>query len=382
MRFVPVASGKGGVGKSLVAANLAIVLSRMGYKTVLVDLDMGGSNLHLILGLRNIRSGLGTYLSDKNVQFDDIVVETDYYGMRFVPGDAEIPGMANLSVMQKRNLIKQLRGIEADYVVVDLGAGTHLNTLDFFLISQRGLVVTTPTPTATVNAYLFIKNLVFRLAATSTKAKSRARAYFDELKSNSASLRTIYIPQLLSTIADLDPESHGAIVDSLSRLRPRIILNMLDDPKDSEKALRLRRSCGQYLDLDLEHLGIIYRDELQDVALGSGLPIVVYKRDALLSQAIHRIAEKVAASSDDDEEVENSRWENVSASFEDAETEAAADFEVKMDYVEELMHTGALSTGDLVETIKQQQLEIKHLRRELALYKSKLVKAMKAGFKP
>ena len=53
-----------------------------------------------------------------------------------------------------------------------------------------------------------------------------------------------------------------------------------------------------------------------------------------------------------------------------------------MDYVEELMHTGALSTGDLVETIKQQQLEMKHLRRELALYKSKLVKAIKAGYQP
>ncbi len=381
MRFLPIASGKGGVGKSLVAANLAIGLSRMGHKTILVDLDMGGSNLHMILGLRNLRGGLGTFLSDKGNDFGSIVVSTDYSGLRFVPGDAEIPGMANLQVTQKRSLIKQLRNLDADYVVLDLGAGTHLNTLDFFLVSNRGIIVTTPTPTATVNAYLFLKNLIFRLITTSTKAKSSARGYLDELKHNSGTLRSIYIPQLVSKIGEIDPESHGAVTEALGRLRPRIVLNMLEDPKDAEKALRLRRSCQQYLGLDLEHLGIIYRDELQDTALGAGLPIVVYKPDSLLSQAVFRIGDKVLASPEE-EEADEGRWESVAASFEEAGTEAEADFEAKMDYVEELMHTGALSTGDLIETIKQQQLEMKHLRRELALYKSKLVKAIKAGFQP
>lgn len=380
MRFLPVASGKGGVGKSLVAANLAIALSRMGHRTVLADLDMGGSNLHMILGLRNLKGGLGTFLSDKGAEFADIILQTDYSGLRFVPGDAEIPGMATLAVTQKRSLIKQLRNLDADYVVLDLGAGTHLNTLDFFLISNRGIVVTTPTPTATVNAYLFVKNLVFRLIQTSTKAKSKARGYLDELKHNSASLRSVYIPQLVAKIGEIDPDSHSAVVQALENLRPRIVLNMLEDPKDAEKALRLRRSCQQYLGLDLEHLGIVYRDELQDVALGAGLPIVVYKPDSLLSQAVFRVGDKILASPE--EEADTGRLESVSASFEEAETEAEADFEVKMDYVEELMHSGALSTGDLVETIKQQQLEMKHLRRELALYKSKLVKAIKAGFKP
>ncbi|MFP4431478.1 MAG: P-loop NTPase [Spirochaetota bacterium] len=380
MRFLPVASGKGGVGKSLLAANLAIALSRMGRKTILVDLDMGGSNLHMILGLRNLRGGLGTFLSDKGTDFESIVVSTDYSGLRFVPGDAEIPGMANLQVTQKRSLIKHLRNLEADDVVLDLGAGTHLNTLDFFLVSNRGIIVTTPTPTATVNAYLFMKNLIFRLITTSTKAKSRARGYLDELKHNSTTLRSIYIPQLVAKIGEIDSEAHRAVTEALERLRPRIVLNMLEDPKDAEKALRLKRSCQQYLGLDLEHLGIIYRDELQDTALGAGLPIVVYKPDSLLSQAVFRIGDKILASPE--EEADEGRWESVAASFEEAETEAEADFEAKMDYVEELMHTGALSTGDLVETIKQQQLEMKHLRRELALYKSKLVKAIKAGFQP
>jgi flagellar biosynthesis protein FlhG len=72
-------------------------------------------------------------------------------------------------------------------------------------------------------------------------------------------------------------------------------MNMIDDPKDAEMVTRLRRSTHQYLDLDLLHLGIIYRDTLQDVALSSRLPILRYKPQSVLSQAIYRIAEKMVS---------------------------------------------------------------------------------------
>ena len=55
----------------------------------------------------------------------------------------------------------------------------------------------------------------------------------------------------------------------------------------------MRRSCQQYLGYDLEHLGVIYRDEIQDIALGARLPIVLYKPQSVLSQAIYRIADKI-----------------------------------------------------------------------------------------
>ncbi|HTH13820.1 MAG TPA: P-loop NTPase, partial [Spirochaetia bacterium] len=159
MQIIPIASGKGGVGKSLVAANLAIALAQAGRRVVLADLDLGGSNLHLILGLRGIPYGIGTYFNSPEMDFDDIIIDTDVENLRFIPGDSEIPGMANLKLAQKRSLIKNLLSLpDTDVLIIDLGAGTSTNTVDFFLMASQGVIITTPTLTATLNAYFFLKN--------------------------------------------------------------------------------------------------------------------------------------------------------------------------------------------------------------------------------
>lgn len=379
MHVIPIASGKGGVGKSLLAANLAVALGEAGARVVLADLDLGGSNLHLILGMRNPPVGIGTFLTDSSIDFGDLVLDTDYQGVSFIAGDAEIPGLANIAASQKKMLLSRLGKTEADFLVLDLGAGTSYNILDFFLVAPRGVVITAPNATSMVNAYLFLKNASFRLIQTSLPRKGPGDKYLQSLKKRQEGSKRIYIPQLLSHLKAIDPEGHGAAREALRRFQPRLVMNMLDDPKDADKALRLRRSCQQYLDIDLEHLGVMYRDELQDVALGSGLPIVRYKPGSVLAQAVHRIADKLSQVRDDD--AEPLMWEQVDATYEEAEVEASADFENKMDYIEDLLHTGALTTGDLVETIKHQQYEINQLKKENALYKSKLVSAIEAGYK-
>lgn len=376
MQIVPLASGKGGVGKSLIACNLAIALGEAGKRVILADLDLGGSNLHLMLGLRRVQKGIGTFLNAGDTDFSEIVLDTDYRNVRFIPGDAEIPGLANIGSSQKRKLINRLQKLDADVLVLDLGAGTSFNILDFFLIAPTGIVVSTPTPTAMVNGYLFLKNAVFRLLSNACKRGTKGDEY---LKKHTESFQHVYVPQVSERIRNIDPKSHESFEKSFRHFQPRLVLNMLEDPKDSETANRLRRSVGQYLNIELEHLGVIYRDDLQDTALSSGLPIVRYKPNSVLAQAIYRLADKVIQIGES--ESEEGEWETPDQSFEEAEAEAHADFENKLDYVEDLLHSGALSTGDLVETIKNLQIEISHLRKENMLYKSKLVKAMQQGFK-
>ena len=243
--------------------------------------------------------------------------------------------------------------------------------MDFFLTSGRGIVVTTPTPTATVNAYLFMKNVVFRVINSAFKKNSPAFQYLDGLKKDGSALQRIYIPKLLESIKSEDPESFEAYQKGIAKFHPRLILNMLEDPRDSDKANKLRRSCQQYLDVDMEHLGVVYRDDLQDIALRSRLPILVYKPQSVLSQAIFRIADKLIQDKDDDLPV---AFEELDETYQTAEIEASVDFEAKMDYIEELLQVGALSMGDLVETIKTQQLEINQLKKENQFLKSRLVK--------
>ncbi|HOX49142.1 MAG TPA: P-loop NTPase [Spirochaetales bacterium] len=378
MRIVPIASGKGGVGKSLVAANLSIALGQAGKRVVLADLDLGASNLHLILGVPAPKAGIGTFLSGAAGKFENVVLDTDYENLRFVPGDAEIPGLANIKQSQKNQLVKRLLSLDADYLVLDLGAGTSSNILDFFLMSSQGLVVTAPTLTATLNAYLFLKNAVFRLLYASFGQRSKGYEYLESLRRDGASLQKAYIPAILEEVRKVDPERWAVAVERMSRFRPRLLMNMLEDPKDAEKALKIRRSCKEYLNIEIEHLGVLYRDELQDIALGSRCPIIRYKPQSVLSQGLYRAADKLV-SMEGEADAPLSLAE-LEGSFQTAELEAESDFGAKMAYVEELLSSGALTTGDLVETVRSQQFEIDKLRRESQFLKYKLARAIGQGF--
>ena len=191
MRVIPIASGKGGVGKSLVAANLGIAFAQAGQRVVLADLDLGASNLHLVLGHQAPQMGIGTFLNNIKSNLSSVIVDTDIRGLRFIPGDNEIPGTANLSFFQRKALVKQLLAMreETDVLILDLGAGTHQSILDFFLLSNQGIVVSAPAVTAVLNAYVFLKNAVFRLMFNSCGKGSNARAYLEKIRKDGQATR-------------------------------------------------------------------------------------------------------------------------------------------------------------------------------------------------
>ncbi|MDR3114750.1 MAG: P-loop NTPase [Treponema sp.] len=381
MRIIPIASGKGGVGKSLVAANLAVAFARARKQVVLADLDLGASNLHLVLGHQSPKVGIGTFLNDTRMDFSKVIVETDVPGLRFIPGDTEIPGMANLKATQRNVLIRRLLALKGhtDILIIDLGAGTHQAILDFFLLSGEGIVVTSPAVTAVLNAYVFLKNTVFRLMYTVFTKGTAAYSYLEQIRRDGSGPQKFYIPRVLPEILKIDPFSYEAFMSRLNRLHPRLITNMLDNPKDAEVAMKIRRSCEEYLDLRIEHLGVLYRDSMQDPSLASRLPIIIYKPRSILAQAIYRIADKILKSPENQFPF---NAKDIDESFLEAGAEAEVDFESKMEYVEDLLHSGALSQGDLVETIKSQQFELSKLKKENNFLKLKLSKAMTQGFKP
>lgn len=377
MQVLPIASGKGGVGKSLFAANVAIALAQAGKKVVLADLDLGASNLHLILGTGSIKDGIGTFLCNSEINFNDIIFDTEYNNLQFIPGDGEIPGMANLTNEQKTKLIRQLFLLEADYLILDLGAGTSFNTVDFFLSSSMGIIVTSPSLTATLNAYLFLKNVVFRLMTTSFKKDSWAGKYFEELIQEGKSFQKVYIPKLIEKIKSEDIDSYTIFMRSMDIFKPMLVMNMLEDPKDSRKAVKIRRSCKEYLGVDLEHLGVIYFDHLQEIALNSRLPIIIYKPNSVLSQAIYRIADKIIEKGE-----ELNAPLDISAlndSYQTATMEAEIDYSSKAEAMENLLHSGTLTEGDLIETIRSQQYEINALKKENYFLKAQFLKAAGSG---
>jgi len=384
MVILPIGSGKGGVGKSLLATNLAVALAETGRKVVLADLDLGASNAHTMLGIRTVSRGIGTFLSLPRMKFEDIVLPTEYDGLSFIPGDADIPGIANLKAAQKRRLTRCLEALQADYLVLDLGPGAGANTLDFFLLSACGIVVTTPALTAILNAYLFLKNVVFRLMYATVDKGSGALGVLEEMRRDPGGLQKAYVPRIMEKIGAVDTVSHAKLSAVLDRLKPRLVLNMLEDPADADKMEKLRRSAREYLGIELAHLGVIYRDELQGVALGSRIPIVRYKPGSVLSRAVYRISDKIVSAPP--VETANEGWpappetaESDDAGFQAAESEAESDFQAMRRDLEDLLHSGALTTGDLVEAVRTQQLELATLRRENAILRARLLRAVREG---
>ena len=380
MQVIAIASGKGGVGKSLIAANLAIALAQAGKSVILADMDLGGSNLHLVLGEQAGTRGLGTFLNNGRTSIESVIYPTAWKNLRFIPGEAELPGAANIGFPAKKRLMKALSTLDGDFLILDLGAGTSHNTIDFFLLSGCGVLVATPSLTSTLNAYLFLKNAVFRILSTSYDRKSSVHSYMEDLRKDGTSLQKIHLNRLLDSIKTISPETYGIYREKISQLRPRLIMNLLDDPKDVSRNQRLRISARDYLGITMDSLGVIYRDQMQDAALRSCLPIVSYKPQSVLSQAIYRIADKLF-----ELEVENSGpLTNIDSddSFKEAVLEAEADFNFKLSSLEELLHSGALTQGDLVETIRTQQMEINALKKETRFLKKKVLEAAELGFKP
>lgn len=377
-QIIPIASGKGGVGKSLLSANLAIALGQSGKKVVLVDLDLGASNLHLVIGHHPGSASLGSWFTEKS-DFKDIVTPTDYRNVSFIAGDSQIPDLTSLKHAQKVKLIRNLNNIDADYVILDLGAGTHQFILDMFLLSPQGIVVTAPAVTATLNGYLFLKNAVFRLLYTTFKRGTPGRQYLDELKKDSQTMQKLYIPQLVQQLYQIDTHNTQIFMRRMSQFRPRLVMNMIEDPKDADKVTRIKNSCNQYLGLDIEYLGVLFRDMLQDKALASQLPVIVYKPQSVLGQAIYRIGDKVLSTPMhrfDSDFTPDSFNDN----FQEAEEEADADFSYKLSGIDDLVSGGNLSMGEMAEMIKTQNYELTQLKKENNLLKSKLIKATSQGF--
>lgn len=155
-RVVAIASGKGGVGKSNVALNLSIALARIGKRVILWDLDLGLANVDVLLNL-DIQADLSHVLSGEK-RIEDIIIDTPAH-IQVIPGASGDERLANLNEKELQFLLKALNSLseQTDYIILDTGAGVSDDTISFITSADEAIVVTTPEPTAMVDAYATIK---------------------------------------------------------------------------------------------------------------------------------------------------------------------------------------------------------------------------------
>jgi len=151
-----VTSGKGGVGKTNIAVNIACGLAAAGKRTILLDADLGLANVDVLLGMAPERNIF--HLFHEGVALSDILCSTPY-GFKILPASSGVTEMLSLDTGQKLELLEAMDVLEndLDYLIVDTGAGINDNVLYFNLAVQERLVVLTPEPTSLTDAYALIK---------------------------------------------------------------------------------------------------------------------------------------------------------------------------------------------------------------------------------
>lgn len=169
-RVIAVCSGKGGTGKSNVAANLAYLLARQGRKTVLADLDLGMANLDILLGLAPARTV--RHLLEGRAALEDVLVAGPG-GMRFLPGASGVASLADLDPSGRDRLLAHLEALErgAEILLLDVGAGIGAGVLSLVSAADEVLLVTTPEPTALLDAFAVLKVLAGRPASRASRVR-------------------------------------------------------------------------------------------------------------------------------------------------------------------------------------------------------------------
>ncbi|MDX9899467.1 MAG: P-loop NTPase [Spirochaetia bacterium] len=298
--LIPIASGKGGVGKTVFTANLGAVLASYGKTVILVDLDLGGANLHTCLGVRNTHPGVGSIVWKKEKRLENLVVPTDIDRLFIVPGDNLLPGTANLEFFTKKRIMKELLELNADFVLLDLGAGASYNVVDFWLMAPDGIIVTAPEIPSVLNAYSFLKTAAFRLLFRSFAKGSAERDQIVDFVVNRTEGQGDTFLAFAESMARSDEEAGGQrgvkALAELGRLRPRVVVNMGNGQDDANIAQRLREISARNLGIGMEYIAYIMRDQSVTASVSSRSPLAVIAPDASFVRGVRSAADRIIGS--------------------------------------------------------------------------------------
>ncbi|MBX7191901.1 MAG: P-loop NTPase [Sandaracinaceae bacterium] len=245
---ISIGGGKGGVGKSLVATNLAASLASLGLRTVLVDGDLGAPNLHTLLGVAQSGPTLQALLERRVARIEETLVATQVPRLSLVAGaSGGVPGQANPTHLEKLKLLRQIGSLDAEVVVIDVGAGTSFNALDLFSAGEIRLIVATPELTSLQNAYVFVKAVALREIAALAKADGKLEAWARAFDRGETSRMSAWLTKL----DGLEPALAARVRRYLRLPGTALVGNRIGAPSERHALYALSRLGREFLDLEL-----------------------------------------------------------------------------------------------------------------------------------
>ncbi len=291
-RLLAIGGGKGGVGKTFVTANLATSLARLGKRVVVVDVDLEGANLHTCLGVSTPQKSLADFVSEREEDLGKLLVDTPLPNLRLIGATHGNLADAQPSHLRRVRLVRGLRQLDADLVLLDLGAGSHASVLDYFLVSDDGILVLQPEPTSVENAYTFLRAAFYRrmrLAMVGHGVRQLVTTAMDQR--NERGIRTPL--DLLREIEATDTAEARRFVETMRVFRPRLIVNGVRTAEDVKLGFAVSSVCKKYFGVEAEYLGYVNYDDEARRSVSMRRPIVDLRQDADVSIYLQRIARKL-----------------------------------------------------------------------------------------
>lgn len=287
--IVSIGSGKGGVGKSIIAANLSMLMAKRGKRVVLADLDVGGADAHILFGMLNPLRTLTDFIDRRVERLDEVLQPISAHPfLQLLPGTGDTLATANLPYAKKKRLIRHFAQLRADVIVVDIGAGTSYHALDFFLMADHYVTVATPDPTSVLDLYRFIKLAAIRRVLSAFLSRDAVSEALSDRDFSS-------IDEVIQAVGETDPNAREVAGRTLQGFQPHLIVNRVSG-KSRVNVLHLKKLLQEYVGGDLKTLGEIPDDPAVTRAVRSFLPVVECEPTAPASLALNQAVDALLAS--------------------------------------------------------------------------------------
>jgi flagellar biosynthesis protein FlhG len=285
-RVVAIAGGKGGVGKSLVAANVGIFLATLGKRVVLVDAAFGAPNLHIFAGVPRPARSLSEALGEHAVPLADLAVATHVPGVRLVSGFFDPPSIADLSPDDVRAIAAQLHELPADWVVVDLGPGLARATLELFLEAEIQLLIAVPDPTSIELMHRFVR------AAFHKSLERRGLGHLGNLphEGGAPSALDVYLAAVAASSDEV-----SALRDAILSFAPHLVINSARSKSDMELGRAVASVARRRLGTPIRYLGHLEYDEAVWASTRRRRPLLIEHPETRIAKCFERVARGLLA---------------------------------------------------------------------------------------
>lgn len=290
-RIIAVGGGKGGIGKSLVSSNLGVALAARGQRVLLVDADLGGANLHTCLGVGQPTATLSDFLLHPKARLEEVIVPTGVPNLSLIAGALDALDAANLKYAHKQRLLRSLQTQAVDYLILDLGAGSSFNTLDFFNIADHGVLVLLPEPTSVENAYRFIKAAFFRRLQQVESEYGIERLVERALSTREGASRTPR--EIVQHVRQHNVALAERLEKELAGFRVKLVLNQARSDGDLNVGAAVVSAWKKFFGLDMDDFGAIRYDDDAWRAVRKRRPIVLDKPESPAALGIQGIADRL-----------------------------------------------------------------------------------------